>query len=107
MYSCSRCKSDVTAEVERIISGIISGSRPGKSAPPVKMEYFEQRYECRACTNRLYAAESAAYRAGKRPVERREEGPPGVVTDPAVQPATSPAPKTQADDPKLGGVYRR
>ena len=50
MYSCSRCKSDVTAEVERIIAGIVSSSAPGQSKYPNMKEYFEQRYECRDCS---------------------------------------------------------
>ena len=43
MYRCQRCKADVTAEVEREISSIVSSSAPGQGSFPGMIEYFEQR----------------------------------------------------------------
>ncbi len=66
MYSCSLCKKDVTAEVDREISSIVSSSAPGQAGFPGMMEYFEQRYVCRACNQQASAAETAAERAARR-----------------------------------------
>ncbi len=66
MYSCSLCKRDVTAEVEREISSIVSSSAPGQGAFPGMLGYFEQRYVCRACNQQGSAAESAAKKAARR-----------------------------------------
>ena len=66
MYRCQRCKADVTAEVEREISSIVSSAAPGQGSFPGMIEYFEQRYVCRACNLQEAAATAAAEKAARR-----------------------------------------
>ena len=66
MYSCNQCKRDVTAEVEREISSIVSSSSPGQAGFPGMIEYFEQRYVCKGCNNRGVATGASAQRAARR-----------------------------------------
>ena len=66
MYSCQRCGKDVTAEAEGQISEIVASCSPGQ-APTGVIEYFEQRYVCKACQGKDRAATSG----GKSKSSRR------------------------------------
>ncbi len=66
MYQCQRCKADVTAEVEREISSIVSSSAPGQGSFPGMIEYFEQRYVCLACNRQESAVTATAEKAARR-----------------------------------------
>jgi DNA-directed RNA polymerase subunit RPC12/RpoP len=65
MYSCQRCGSDVTPEAEAQIAEIVASTAPGQ-APTGVIEYFEQRYVCKACQEKDRAATS-----GKKPKSTR------------------------------------
>ena len=66
MYRCQRCRADVTAEVEQELSGTVLSAAPGQSSFPGMIEYFAQRYVCRACKRQEAAATAAAEKAAQR-----------------------------------------